>query len=81
MDNTIALWRAWAESGEPLILFLEDINHKVIGSIDLNKWYNHMESPVLSETNNSERYYMFIPDLGLGIYFSYFRKVPGQLLK
>ncbi len=60
------------------MIVLEDINHKPIGSIDLTKWYEFEKPFVISETNNLDRYYLYIPTLGLGLYFTYFKKLAKE---
>ena len=53
------------------IIELKNINKQTIGALYTK--YLKTKNIVLSETNNSEKYYLFID--GIGIYFSYFKSI------
>ena len=62
------LFQAYAESDNPPILELLNINRKTVGALYLDKL--RYKNFVISETNNTEKYYLYID--GVGIYFSFF---------
>lgn len=65
------LFSAMADQEKPPVLELLDINKKPVGAIYLDKLrYKHF---VISDTNNSEKYYFYMD--GLGIYFSFYQKI------
>ena len=65
------LFRTYAELDKPPILELRNINNKPVGALYLaDLKYRNL---VVSETNNSEKYYLYID--GVGIYFSFFEKI------
>ena len=69
--SLVTLFQAYAESSNPPILELLDINNKTVGALYLeNLRYRNF---VISETNNSEKYYLYID--GVGVYFSFYRKI------
>ena len=69
--SLVTLFQTYAELDTPPILELLDINNKTVGALYLDKLkYRNF---VISETNNSEKYYLYID--GVGIYFSFFRKI------
>ena len=72
MEHSLAtLFHAYAELDKPPILELLDINNKPVGALYLtNLRYRNF---VISETNNTEKYYLYID--GIGIYFSFYRKI------
>lgn len=67
----VTLFNTYAESDDPPILELLDINNKPVGALYLGqlKYRNF----VISETNNTEKYYLYID--GIGIYFSFYKKI------
>lgn len=65
------LFHAYADSPNPPILELLDINNKPVGALYLNDM--RYKRFIVSETNNSEKYYLYMD--GVGIYFSFFRKI------
>ena len=72
MDHTLAtLFQTYAELEKPPILELLNINNKPVGALYLSqlKYKNF----VISETNNTEKYFLYMD--GIGIYFSYFKKI------
>ena len=65
------LFHALADSETPPILELLNIDRKSVGAVYLSK-IRH-KNFVVSETNNSEKYYLYVD--GIGIYFSFFQKM------
>jgi hypothetical protein len=65
------LFHALADSEIPPILELLNIDRKSVGALYLAKLKH--KNFVVSETNNSEKYYLYID--GIGIYFSFFQKM------
>jgi hypothetical protein len=65
------LFHALAEQEQPPVLELFNIDHKTVGAIYLDKLRH--KNFVISETNNSEKYYLYID--GVGIYFSFYQKI------
>lgn len=62
------LFNDYAKSEKPPVIELQNINHEPIAAIYLSRLkYNKL---AVSETNNTEKYYLYID--GIGIYFSYF---------
>jgi len=72
MEHSLTtLFRTYAELDSPPILELLDITGKPVGALYLAELkYKNL---VVSETNNSEKYYLYID--GIGIYFSFFKKI------
>ena len=66
-----ALFSAYAEQEKPPIIELLNIDREPIGAIYFDKF--KYKNFVVSETNNSEKYYLYVD--GIGIYFSYYQKV------
>lgn len=65
------LFQAYADLEKPPILELRNIDNKPVGALYMsNLKYKNF---VISETNNSEKYYLYID--GIGIYFSFFQKI------
>lgn len=67
-----ALFTLWLEQPEAPIIELLDINQKPVGALYLGKFRDKGQI-VISETNNTERYYFYCD--GVGIYFSYYKKL------
>lgn len=65
------LFHSLADQEKPPVLELLDINKKPVGAIYLDKL--RYKNFVISETNNSEKYYFYMD--GLGIYFSFYQKI------
>lgn len=65
------LFHAYADLDKPPILELLNIDNKPIGALYLAE-LKHKKF-VISETNNSEKYYLYAD--GIGIYFSFFQKI------
>jgi cytochrome b involved in lipid metabolism len=71
-EHTLAtLFQTYAELERPPILELLNINNKPVGALYMSqlKYKNF----VISETNNTEKYFLVID--GVGIYFSFYRKI------
>ena len=67
----VTLFNTYAELDNPPILELLDINNKPVGALYLDKLkYRNF---IISDTNSSEKYYLYID--GVGIYFSFYRKL------
>ena len=66
------LFRVYSELEKPPIIELQNIDHKPVGAIYLNRFMDK-DKIVLSETNNQERYYLYVD--GIGIYFSFIKKL------
>lgn len=70
-QQLVTLFKTYTEMDTPPVLQLFDINNKVVGALYMkNLKYKNM---VVSETNNSEKYYLYVD--GVGIYFSFFQKL------
>ena len=70
------LFHTYADLDSPPIIELFDVNNKPVGALYLkNLKYKNF---IISETNNSEKYYLYID--GIGIYFSFFRKITAWLV-
>ena len=74
MDHSLTtLFQTYAELDNPPILELQNIDGKPVGALYLaDMKYKRF---VVSETNNSEKYYLYMD--GIGIYFSFFQKIGG----
>ena len=67
------LFHTYAELEQPPILELLNIDGKPVGALYLADMQH--ENFIVSETNNSEKYYFYLR--GVGIYFSFFKKIGG----
>ena len=65
------LFSAMQDQEKPPIIELLNIDHKPVGAIYLDKL--KYKNFVISDTNNSEKYYFYVD--GLGIYFSFYQKI------
>ena len=65
------LFHVYAELDNPPILELLNIDNKPVGALYLDKL--KYKNFIISETNNSEKYFLYID--GIGIYFSFYRKI------
>lgn len=72
VESSLAtLFSTYAELEKPPIIELLNINNKPVGALYLaNLRYKNF---IISETNNSEKYYLYVD--GIGIYFSFFKKM------
>jgi hypothetical protein len=69
--SLVTLFQTYAESENPPIIELLSIDNKTVGALYLeNLRYRNF---VISETNNTEKYYLYID--GVGIYFSFYKKI------
>ena len=73
MHPLTSMFKVYTEMDHPPILELLDINNKPVGALYLAKL--RYKNFVISETNNSEKYYLYMD--GIGIYFSFFQKIGG----
>ena len=65
------LFKTYAELEKPPVIELLNIDRKPVGAIYFkNLRYKNF---VISETNNSEKYYLYVD--GIGIYFSFYQKI------
>lgn len=74
MDKTLALsdlFQTYADTGSAAILELSNIEGKPVGALYLSEL--KYKKFVISETNNSEKYYLYLD--GIGIYFSFYKKI------
>ena len=72
MDHSLTtLFHAYAELDKPPVLELLNIEHKPVGALYLDKL--RYKNFVITETNNSEKYYLYVN--GVGIYFSFYQKI------
>jgi hypothetical protein len=72
MEHSLAtLFHTYADLDQPPILELLNINNKPVGALYMSqlKYKNF----VVSETNNTEKYFLVID--GVGVYFSFYRKI------
>lgn len=69
--SLVSLFHTYAELDNPPILELQNIDHKPVGALYLAQLkYRQFH---ISETNNSEKYFLVID--GVGIYFSFYKKI------
>lgn len=66
-----ALFHALADSEIPPIIQLLNKERKPVGALYLNKV--KYKNFIVSDTNNSEKYYLYVD--GVGIYFSFYQKL------
>jgi hypothetical protein len=69
--SLMILFSALQDQENPPILELLNKDRQPVGAIYLDKF--KYKNFVISETNNSEKYYFYVD--GLGIYFSYYQKI------
>jgi hypothetical protein len=65
------LFKTYTELDNPPVIELLNIDRKPVGAIYFNKL--RYKNFVITETNNSEKYYLYVD--GLGIYFSFYQKI------
>lgn len=65
------LFKAWTELDTPPIIELLNIDKQLVGALYLDKM--RYKNFVISNTNNSEKYYLFMD--GVSVYFSFFQKI------
>ena len=72
MEQTLTtLFHTYAELDKPPIIELLNIDKKPVGAIYFDKL--RYKNFIVTETNNSEKYYLYAD--GLGIYFSFYQKI------
>lgn len=69
--SLVSLFQTYAELDNPPILELLNIDGKPVGALYLAEL--KYKKFIVSETNNSEKYYLFVD--GIGIYFSFYQKI------
>ena len=70
-SSLTTLFHTYADLAKPPILELLNIDNKPVGALYLAELKH--KNFVVSETNNSEKYYLYVN--GVGIYFSFFKKI------
>lgn len=65
------LFHTYAELDTPPILELLNIDNKPVGALYLKDL--RYKNFIISETNNSEKYYLYVD--GVGVYFSFYKKI------
>lgn len=72
MEHSLtALFHIYAEQEHPPIIELLNIDNKPVGALYLKEL--RYKQFAISETNNSEKYYLYVD--GVGIYFSFYKKI------
>lgn len=72
MEQTLTtLFQAYADLEKPPVIELLNIDKKLVGAIYFDKL--RYKNFIVTETNNSEKYYLYVD--GLGIYFSFYQKI------
>lgn len=72
MEHSLTtLFHTYADQEKPPVIELLNIDHKPVGAIYFDKL--RYKNFIVSETNNSEKYYLYAD--GLGIYFSFYQKI------
>ena len=72
MENSLTtLFQTYADLEKPPVIELLNIRKEPVGAIYLDKFI--YKNFTVSETNNSEKYYLYVD--GLGVYFSYYQKI------
>ena len=69
--SLVTLFHSYADLDNPPIIELLNIDHKPVGALYLAEL--RYKNFIISETNNTEKYYLFID--GVGIYFSFYKKI------
>ena len=72
MEHSLAtLFHTYADLENPPIIELLNIDNKPVGALYMSqlKYKNF----IVSETNNTEKYFLVID--GVGVYFSFFKKI------
>jgi hypothetical protein len=72
MEHPLAtLFHTYTDLEKPPVVELLNIDKKPVGAIYFDKL--RYKNFVITETNNSEKYYLYVD--GLGIYFSFYQKI------
>ena len=74
-SNLTTLFNLYVEQEKSPIIELQDINHKPVGALYLDR-FRDKSTMIISETNNKERYYFYCD--GVAIFFSYWKKLSPQ---
>lgn len=75
MESSLTtLFKVYAEEQTPPIIELQNIDHKPVGALYLSQM--RYKKLVVSETNNAEKYFIYVD--GIGIYFSFFKKMSAS---
>lgn len=69
--SLVTLFNTYAELDKPPIIELLNIDNKPVGALYLDKLRYRNFS--ITDTNTSEKYYLYID--GVGLYFSFFKKI------
>ena len=69
--SLVTLFNTYAELDKPPIIELLNIDNKPVGALYLDKLKYRNFS--ITDTNTSEKYYLYID--GIGLYFSFFNKI------
>jgi len=71
-ENALSsLLTLYSEMDKPPIIELQNIDHNPVAALYLERIRG--EKIVISETNNQERFYLYVN--GVGIYFSFYKKI------
>ena len=65
------IFRTYADLEKPPVIELLNIDRKPVGALYLSLL--RYKNFIVSETNNSEKYYLYVD--GFGIYFSFYQKI------
>ena len=72
MEHSLAtLFKTYTELDNPPIIELLNIDNKPVGALYLSQM--KFRQFHISETNNTEKYFLVVD--GVGIYFSFFKKI------
>lgn len=72
MEHSLTtLFHTYADLPNPPVIELLSIDRKPVGAIYFDKL--KYKNFIVTETNNSEKYYLYVD--GLGIYFSFYQKI------
>lgn len=72
MEHSLTtLFKTFAELEKPPVIELLSIDRKPVGAIYFKDL--RYKNFIISETNNTEKYYLYVD--GLGIYFSFYQKI------
>ena len=72
MEHSLAtIFHTYAELDKPPILELRNIDNKPVGALYRSKL--KYKNFIVSDTNNSEKYYLYVD--GIGVYFSFYSKI------
>jgi hypothetical protein len=74
-SNLTTLFTLYSEQDAAPIIELQDINHKPVGALYLNRFRDKSKF-VITETNNAERYYFYCD--GVAIFFSFWKKLSSE---